>query len=366
MFTARMAETPCEKVSTIRFSETDKTMETPYYSIRFNEAYEFTSIYDKEAERELLADGQTGNALLAFEDRPKEYDCWNIDAYYVEKCYEVKEVLGAELAEQGAVRTVLRVTKRFHNSVIAQDIIFYEHSPRIDFVTTIDWKESQVLLKAAFPLDVVTDKATFDIQYGNVERPTHSNTSWEQAKFEVCAHKWVDVAEAGFGVALLNDCKYGYDVKGSTIRLTMLKSGIFPNPEADQEMHEFTYALYPHRGDFREGGVVKEAYLLNVSNSQVSGHVPPKQTEKSYVHVSAENVVLETVKPAEASEDIVLRFYESHGKRTKTVVKVAAELSEIVETDLMEKELCKADTGEGTFCFTIKPYEIKTFRLKLK
>jgi len=265
--------------------------------------------------------------------------------------------------ENGPVRTVLHVEKKFHHSVIAQDIIFYEESPKIDFRTDIDWKESQVLLKAAFPLDLVTDKATFEIQYGSVERPTHRNTSWEQAKFEVCAHKWVDVAETGYGVALLNDCKYGHDVKGSTLRLTMLTSGIFPNPVADQEEHEFTYSLYPHEGDFREARVVKEAYLLNCSTYQVSSQLPAKETEKSYFTVSKENVVLETIKPAEESEDIILRCYEAHGMRTKATIGVADGFEAVYETDLMEQNLTRiADTADA-FSFEIKPYEIKTFRV---
>lgn len=365
VFTAVPAEEE-QKKGSICVDMENLTVETPYYSVKFNEAFEFVSLYDKKADRELIKEGQTGNALLAFEDRPKEYDAWNIDPYYVEKCYEVKEVLGAELVENGPVRTVLHVIKKFHDSVIEQDIIFYEESARIDFPTYIDWKESQVLVKTAFPLDMVTDKATYEIQYGNVERPTHANTSWDQAKFEVCAHKWVDVAEAGYGVALLNDCKYGHDVKGSTVRLTLLTSGIFPNPVADQEEHEFTYALLPHEGDFRSGNVVREAYLLNSSAYQISSQLPAKETAKSYFTVSKENVVLETVKPAEESDDIILRFYEAHGMRTKASVTVDGGFANVTETDLMENDMEQVAVAAESFSFEIKPYEIKTFRLVRK
>ena len=354
-----------ESRGTITLNQETMTLETPFYRVKFNDAMEFASLYDKEADRELLAEGQAGNALLAFEDRPKEYDAWNIDAYYEEKCYPVQNVIGAELTENGAVRTVLRVTKQFYNSIISQDIIFYEHSRRIDFATCIDWKESQVLLKAAFPFELVTDKATFDIQFGNVERPTHRNTSWEQAKYEVCAHKWVDVAEAGFGAAVLNDSKYGCDVKGSTLRLTLLKSGIFPNPVADQEEHEFTYALLPHSGDFREGRVVREGYLLNSSPYQITGQIPVKETQKSYVKVSSENVVVETIKPAEDSEDVIIRCYEAYGKRTKAVITVDGFNGTVYEADLMEQKLSKVTEKTDRFVFEIKPYEIKTFRLVL-
>lgn len=366
MFTAVYADEEREQSVVTHVDMEQRTVETPYYRVKFNEAFEFVSLYDKNEERELIKEGQTGNALLAFEDRPKEYDAWNIDPYYVEKCYEVKDVLGAEVVENGPVRTVLHVVKKFHNSVIEQDIVFYEKSRRIDFPTYIDWKESQVLLKVAFPLDLVTDKATYEIQYGNVERPTHANTSWDQAKFEVCAHKWVDVAEAGYGVALLNDCKYGHDVKGSNLRLTLLTSGIFPNPVADQEEHEFTYALYPHRGDFRSAGVVKEAYLLNCSTYQISSRIPAEVPSKVYFNVSRPNVVLETVKPAEDSDDIILRLYEAHGMRTRGVVSMACMLADVYETDLLERNLCKVAEGTNGFDIEMKPYEIKTFRLVRK
>lgn len=363
VFTAVPAEESRTQTGTISVDLKNNRIRTPYYEICLNNAMEFTSLYDKKADRELMKEGQTGNSLLAYEDRPKEYDAWNIDPYYVEKCYPVTEVLHAEVKESGPVRTVLAVGKKFHHSVIEQEIVLYEESPRIDFHTCIDWKESQILLKAAFPLDLVTDKAVYEIQYGNVERPTHANTSWDQAKFEVCTHKWADVAEAGYGVAFLNDCKYGLDIKGTTVGLTLLKSGIFPNPEADREEHEFTYSLFPHQGDFREGRVVREAYLLNNSMYQISGRMPVKEQKKAYIAVSEENVVLETVKPAEESEDIILRFYEAHGQRTKAEVCVADGLWQVYETDLMEEHPVPVREKTNKFSFVIKPYEIKTFRL---
>lgn len=353
------------KEGTIKVSFSERTIETPYYRALMNEAWEFVSLYDKQADRELLKAGEAGNALLAFEDRPKEYDAWNIDPYYVEKCYPVQKVKEAACTENGPVRTVLHIVKEFCHSTIVQDIIFYEASGRIDFKTHIDWKESQILLKAAFPIDVTASKAAYEIQYGNVERPTHANTSWEQAKFEVCAHKWADVAENGYGAALLNDCKYGYDIKGTTMRLTLLKSGIFPNPVADREEHDFTYSIYPHSGDFREGGVIKEAYLLNCPMYALESKALPKETKHSFFAVSKENVILETVKPAEDNDDIILRVYEAYGRRTKAELTLPEGIVSCHECDLLEQPQQMAGLEGSSLRFEIKPYEIKTFRLAL-
>lgn len=343
------------------FCAEKRTLETPFYSIQFNEAWEFVSLFDKRAERELMTGA--GNVLVAFEDRPKEYDCWNIDPYYVEKSWKIQEVENACVTENGAIRTVLRVTKRFGESKIVQDMVFYTKSPRIDFKTAIDWKESQILLKTAFPLDIMAQKATYEIQYGNVERPTHTNTSWDQAKFEVCAHKWADLAEAGYGAALLNDCKYGYDIHENVMRLTLLKSGIFPNPVADREHHEFTYSLYPHEGDFREGGVIKEAYLLNCPMYERRTVNAPAALCKSYFYGLPENVVLETVKLAEENEDIILRLYESFGKRTRAELSVSTEIKEAWECDLLEQPEHKLDKKDDKLQLSLKPYEIKTVRI---
>ncbi len=362
----RKPESGTEHTGTIRADLSGRTIETPYYKAVMNEAWEFISLYDKQAEREILKAGETGNALLAFEDRPKEYDAWNIDPYYVEKCYPVQKVTEVSCTENGSVRTVIHVVKEFCHSVITQDIIFYEASARIDFKTHIDWKESQILLKAVFPIDVMASKATYEIQYGNVERPTHANTSWEQAKFEVCAHKWADIAEDGYGVSLLNDCKYGYDVKGTTMRLTLLKSGIFPNPVADREEHDFVYSVYPHQGGFREGRVIREAYLLNCPMYALEGAVLPKEQQKSFFAVSAENVILETVKPAEDDDNLILRLYESYGRRTKAELTLPEGVLSCHECDLLEQPQQETKLADGRICFEMKPYEIKTFRLALK
>ncbi len=356
---------------------------TLYYHICFNENFEIVSIFDKENQREVLKEGFTGNHLVAFEDRPKEYDAWNIDAYYIEKSWDITDLQSVRLIEAGPVRFNIELKRRYMNSRITQNIYLYATGRRIDFKTTVDWKEQQTLLKTFFPLDLVTNKATYEIQYGNVERPTHKNTSWDQARFEVCAHKWADMSETGYGVALLNDCKYGYSADDTTLSLTLLKSGIFPNPNADKEVHEFTYSLLPHTGSYREGNVVGEAYSLNYPLTSVAG-AEPKVMVRSFFSDLPQNVVLETVKlPEEATgrfmmvedEDngvksraltVILRLYEAEGKRTRAGLFSHYKVADAFECDLKENTIESLKTEEHQVFFTMKPFEIKTIKLILK
>ena len=223
------------------------TLETPFYTVRFDENGQIAAMFDKDARREVFKAGQAGNALRVFEDKPIYYDNWDIDNYYTEKFWDVTDVKDFTWTENGPVRATLHIERSFSKSTICQDIHFYANLRRVDFVTTVDWKEHQHLLKVFFPADVHTDQATFEIQYGNLTRKTHSNTSWDRARFESCGQKWCDVSEGHYGVSVLNDCKYGHSVKDGCIGLTLIKSGIEPNPVTDQEVHTFTYALYPHQ-----------------------------------------------------------------------------------------------------------------------
>jgi alpha-mannosidase len=356
------------------------SLETPLYTVEFNEFMEIVSLYDKRNEREVLKEGGIGNELICFEDIPKEYDAWNIDAFYKEKKWNVHELVSAKIVENGPVRTCIRTEKRFNRSFIRQYIIFNNESGRIDFKTEIDWNESQILLKTFFPFDVVTNKATYDIQYGNVERATHENTSWEQAKFEVCAHKWADVSENGYGVALMNDCKYGYSAHESTLALTLLKSGIFPNPNADKEHHEFTYSIFPHRGDFRTGGVVKESYFLNYPVYTVCGGRAEKPL-RSFFGGLSDNVILEVVKLPECKEktvvrvenndtgesrnnvSVMLRLYECWGSRAEECLTTSFGVSAAFECDMLEYTTGRLKTDSKGIHISMLPYEIKTVKL---
>ena len=339
-------------------------LKTAYYEVEFGPDGTLTRLYDRMEERNLLKAGTKGNELLVYEDRPLEYNAWNIDASYREKGWQIDQVTEARLLENGPVRGSILIKKRFMDSEVEQKLCFYKHTARIDFKTKINWNEHQMLLKAAFPLDIHCKEANYDIQFGNVSRPTHENTTWDQARFEVCAHKWADISEPGYGAALLNDCKYGYDIHDSVVRLTLLKSGIFPNPDADQGEHTFTYSLYPHKGDFRSGGVVREAYDLNcpLQAAAVTGNKP---VSYSFLSIEEENVLADTVKYAEDGDGIIVRMYETYGKRTKTHVTFAETgAAAYVECNCLEEEKEPLSHENGTLVITLKPYEIKTIKLK--
>lgn len=350
------------------FSIGEDWIETEYYKITFNNKGQFCSYYDKTAQREVLKEGKCANVLRVFEDKPIYYDNWDIDIFYTQKSWEVDDVQKLEWIERGPLRAVLLVEYRFLTCFIQERITFYAHTKQVDFVCKVDWKMSQHLLKVFFPVDVNTIKARYDIQFGNVERPTHRNTSWDVARFEVCAHKWADVSESGYGAALMNDCKYGYGVEGSTLGMTLIKAGIEPNPTADLEEHFFTYSFLPHDGDFTDSGVEEASYELNVPVYAVRKPSPMQagqQMDPKFLTVTANNAVLETIKRAEQSDGTVIRLFEYKNRRGTVQITLPEQVREIWEINLTEDEMIASYSVEdGTFSFDIRPYEIRTFLLK--
>jgi alpha-mannosidase len=354
------AKDPCKDIVDID----DKEAENKFFKIQFNEKAEIKSFYDKKSSRELIKAGETANALQAFEDKPMNFDNWDIEMYYSEKLWPVDNLQKVEVIERGPVRSALQIERKFDDSIIIQKLYIYRDIPRIDFNTYIDWKNSQVLLKTAFPIDINANKATYEIQYGNVERSTHSNTSWDMAKFEVCAQKWADISEGDFGVSLLNDSKYGHDIKEGVMRLTLLKSGIEPNPVTDQEEHFLTYSIYPHSGDWKDSNTVQMAYNLNVPlyTTVEEAHGGSLNRQLSMAKVDKDNVVIEVVKKAEDSEDLIIRMYECHNKRSEVTLELFRNLQKVYECNLMEENMEEVDHSDNKINFQIKPYEIKTFK----
>ncbi|MGN7764205.1 alpha-mannosidase [Paenibacillus sp. 22594] len=332
---------------------------TPLYEVAWNEEGHFTSIYDRRNGRELLAPGKRGNVLQVFEDKPLDFEAWDIDIFYQEKMTEISQLEECSLIENGPLRAVLRMVWTYHRTTITQRIVFYRDTARIDFQTEMDWHGHNQLLKVAFPVDIHAVEATYDIQFGNVKRPTHWNTSWDYARFETGAHQWADLSEKGYGVALLNDCKYGYDIKDSVMRLTLLKSAVHPNPEQDQGQHAFTYALYPHTGDFVDGGVVQEAWELNNPLRTVPGELEGD----ALFSIEGKHVLADAIKRSEDGSHVVLRLHEYAGSQTRVRVESAYPIVSWQECNLMEEP--QGDWQAGDFVFQIKPYEIKTFRIDM-
>ncbi len=336
-------------------------LETPFYKVKLDEQGMFTSLYDKENDREVIQAGKRGNLLRMYEDKPIYYDNWDIDMYYTEKSWDLENVERLEWTELGPVRAALEITRKESNSTVKQKILFYAHSRRIEFVTHVDWKEHQTLLKVHFPVAVHTDEAAFDVQFGSLTRKTHQNTSWDEARFESCGQKWIDLSEGHYGVSLLNDCKYGHSVKDSDMALTLVKSGIEPNPVADQEEHVFTYALYPHAEGWRTAGTVAEAYKLNQPLAVQTGTEAGK--EYSFASVDRDNVMIETVKRAEDGKGTVIRLYESENAYTKAKLTVNTNFSRAYICNLLEEAEYEAGADGNVIDVILKPYEVVTVKV---
>lgn len=339
----------------------DYLLETPFYTVELDKQGMFTRIYDKEFDREVIQAGERANLLRMYEDKPIYFDNWDIDIYHTEKFWDIDNVESMEWTEVGAVRAALLITRKESNSTIQQTIYFYGNSRKIEFKTYVDWKEHQTLLKVHFPVAVHTDEATFDVQFGNLTRKTHQNTSWDVARFESCGQKWMDLSEGHYGVSLLNDCKYGHSVKDSNMALTLIKSGIEPNPTTDQEEHFFTYAIYPHGENWKQAKTVAEAYKLNQPVLVAEGVAAEK--EYSFATINQSNVILETVKEAEDKKGTILRMYESENSYTKAKLTVNTAFTKAYICNLLEETESEATVNGTVIDVVIKPYEVVTVKL---
>ena len=227
-------------------------LENSFLRVEFNSDGDITRIFDKQSNREVLAPNTVANQFQAFEDRPKNWDAWDVDIFYDDKMWLADPASSVEMVENGDLRQTVEIKRQILNSTYTQRISLNHNSQRLDFDTHVEWNERHIMLKVAFPVDVLSPQATYEIQWGNVQRPTHRNTSWDWARFETCAHKWVDLSEGDYGVSLLNDCKYGHDILDNVMRITLLRSPTMPDPMADFGEHRFAYSLYPHAGSWNE------------------------------------------------------------------------------------------------------------------
>ena len=316
--------------------------------------------------REVLAAAGEGNLFQIHPDEPNMWDAWDIDVHYKERVQDLRAVDRIEVVESHPLRAKVRIERSFGKSRIVQDVIVVADSKRVDFVTEIEWQETHKLLKVAFPVNVLSSRATYEIQFGHVERPTHYNTSWDLARFEVCAQKWADLSEADYGVALLNDCKYGYDIYRNVMRLSLLRSSTAPDPTADRGHHVFTYALLPHEGDLRQGRVIEEAYQLNVPLrlDPLSMHPGTLPLEHSFFETDRPGVIIESVKVAEDGQGIVVRLYEAYGSRGPVRLTANLPVQTATRTDMLENAIEPLLMQDGSVALELRPFEIVTLRLK--
>ncbi len=326
-----------------------------------------TSLFDKKSQFESIASGGCGNELVAFKDTPKDYDAWNIDSDFEKHFDKLDKADSVNLIESGPLHATIRVSRAWQSSKFVQDISLYAGLDRVDIANHIDWHETHVLLKAAFPLSASSDSATYEIPYGSIERPTTRNNSWEAAKFEVPALRWADLGDAQHGFSLINNSKYGYDAKGNVLRLSLLRSPTWPDPDADRGHHDFSYSLYPHAGTWKQALTVRRGYEFNyqLKAEQIEAHegsLPPRQ---SFVSIAPENVVLTAVKKAEDGDGLILRLYEWAGKQNDVHITVPDGATGAAIVNLMEQPdgSSLALNGGNQIVAPIHPYEILTIRV---
>ncbi|HYA63352.1 MAG TPA: alpha-mannosidase [Candidatus Sulfotelmatobacter sp.] len=360
-----------------RVSATDHSLENEYLRLTLDPKTGcVTGLFDKRSNSETLAPSTTdtggpktstcGNLLQAFHDKPKAWDAWNIDDDFENQHWDIDKADDVTLVASGPLRAVLRAKKHFQHSTFIQDLVLDAASPRVDVNMTADWNEKHVLLKVTFPVNAKSNFATFEIPYGTIERPTTRNTPAEKAKFEVPAIHWADLSDSKLGFSLLNDCKYGYDAKGNVLRLSLLRSPEWPDPHADEGHHEFTYALYPHGGTWRDAQTVRQGYDLNypLIPFATTSHQGVLPGSHSFLSLGGEGVVLTALKKAEDSNDLIVRFYEVFGKEADVRLQFSFAVDSASDANLLEEPDGPLPVQGQTVTVHTKPYEIKTIRVR--
>lgn len=335
-------------------------IENGFVKVSFGEDGFICGIYDKRANREIL---KAPAELLLYEDRPLFFDSAELREWYKVKSYKPHKVSISDFTE--GERAGKTVVYEIGNSRIMQKICLYGDSARIDFDTEVDWREKRFVLRAIFPLDINAEYATGDVQFGNVRRSTATNTSWERAKFEYCAHKYVDVSEGNYGVAVLNDCKYGYSSDGNVIGLTLLRCHQLSAEYKDNGIHNFSYAFYPHDCAFASSDVVRQAYLFNNPMFCLKGGAN-KGDAAAYSDVTCDNdnVMIETLKKADDGSGYIIRLYETSNCRSECRLTFARHAKKVYLCDMLENiERTLSGEKASEVIFTIKPYEILTLKV---
>ncbi|MCQ2794954.1 MAG: glycosyl hydrolase-related protein [Bacilli bacterium] len=343
----------------------DRHLSNAYFDVKFNKLGEITSFYDKVHKKEVVKSGETINKFVVYEDTPYKYDNWEMSPYYKQKKYHLDSVASFTIINEGD-RRGFKITRRYYKSKITQYVYLYNGINRVDFVNQINWKEKRQLLKIHFPMNVKCEQARFDIQFGSIGRNTKPKNSYDEAKFEVCGQKWVDMSDGKFGVALLNDSKYGYGVEGSDLSLTVLKSGSYPYDEATDVCPEFKFALFPHTGDYKNDAVVKEAYIFNrpalvYQNKNAKGY---QNVKHSFVSLAAPGVIVETVKRAHNEKAYIIRGFETMGSSHDVSLNVNVPFKKAYLADLMENNLKALPVKKGVIKLKVKPFEIFTIKIK--
>ena len=335
-------------------------LETPFASVKFADNGTISSFVDKRAERELCGDGYNLNTLLLAEDFPCDWDNWDVDADIEMKFEDASKLISREIISDGSVALVIRSKYSISDkSTVTQDMIFFADSAEVRFDTVMDWQDNHRFLKAAFDTSVRQEFARFDVQFGNVKRPTTRNNSVEKAKFEVLNHKYTDLSETRFGVAVLNDSKYGISVNGGKLRLSLHKGGLRPDFKGDRGFHHCVYSFLPHDSGFSAESVIRPAYELNVPAAVTDG----KYEAQKLIDIDADNIFVEAVKPCEDAERaFIVRMYEAEGTFTTADVRFFDGAKSVKITNMLEEEQSEVESIAPAK-LQFRPFEIKTIKV---
>lgn len=348
-----------EVATTLR--ATERSLENELIRVEFNERGEISSLLDKTNGREWTAG--PCNSFHMYKDVPAMFDAWDIDCMYTLTPVELPESATIEVVGCGPLQATLRITRKLHHSQLTQEVRLRSGSRRVEFATTIDWQERHKLLKVDFPVNIHSEEAIHEIQFGHLRRPTHRSRPFDAGRFEVVQQKWSALTEENRGFALLNDCKYGISAEGNSLNLTLLRAPMAPDMCADLGQQQFTYACYVWNGCFAESEVIREAYELNCPLMTVSGSAG----EGSLFAIDTPNIILETVKPAEdASGDVIVRLYEAKRMATNCILSTTLPVQEVWATNMLEANEEALPYSDGTIALDFRPFEIKTLRLSAR
>ena len=342
------------------FSLDDNSLETPFASVKFADNGTISSFVDKRADREICGDGYNLNTFIMAEDFPSEWDNWDVDADIEMKFEDVSKLVSREVVSNGSVAFVIRSKYAISGkSTVTQDMIFFADNAEVRFDTVMDWQDNHRFLKTAFDTSVRQEFARFDVQFGNVKRPTTRNNSVEKAKFEVLNHKYTDLSETRFGVAVLNDSKYGISVNGGKLRLSLHKGGLRPDFKGDRGVHHCVYSFLPHDGGFDAENVIRPAYELNVPSAVTDG----EYSAQKLMSIDADNIFVEAVKPCEDAERaFIVRMYEAEGTFTNAKVSFFDGAKSVKITNMLEEEQGEIESIAPAK-LQFRPFEIKTLKV---
>lgn len=313
-------------------------------------------LYDKTVDRQVFK--RPGNNLIVHPDYPEEFDAWDFEADLYQSGSS-PEVTAIRVLEDGPVRASVSVLYETDESEIRQELSLEKNNKQLDIRTTVKWQEDEAFLRAYFPLDIQSTTATYDIQYANITRDTHSNTSWDKAKYEEPHHSWVDVSDRNYGVAVLNDSKYGVHVDTSTVSLSLLRAPEWPDENADRGQHEFTYSIKPHEGDLASSDVIESAAELNMSSTT---HAVGEPVHYQPLSIDSESVIIDTVKTAEDMDDtIVIRAYESLGQRCEATINLDLPVGTVYESNIIEDIKREVEFSGDSFTVDFSKFDIKTY-----